>query len=427
MMNDAFPADLLSEALTRHQNGDFAEAGRLYRKILETDPENPDVQHMLALVERRSGNLLVACALMTAARRRRPAMAGLMENAANLRDQTHLAAIAANAEGRTAEALSLLEAATELDPAHEKGWRGRASLARALGRDSAEVDALRRVVQFSPRDEDAWVQLAFALDRQGKRSEALETARLAAAALPERIEHLRSLRIALSLDARQYQPFLKRLHQHLAPRVYVEIGIFQGATLALANPETQVVGIDPNPKLAAPLPANTRVWPMTSDAFFADPTASAALAALGPIDLAFIDGFHSFDQALRDFINLEMRMKPDGVILIHDCHPMDAASAERTAHPTARLWAGDVWKAILCLKAYRPDLQVRTLPLRPTGLAVVTGLNPGSTMLRDCFDQIVERFASLPFAFIDGRQEEALNVVAADWDIWAACLPVRIA
>lgn len=426
-MNDASLADLLSEALTRHQNGDIEAAGRLYRKILEVDPDNADVQHMLALVERRSGDLLAACALMTTARRLRPAMIGLTENAANLRDQTHLAALAANAKGRVAEALSLLEAATELDPAHEKGWRGRASLARALGLDGAEVDALRQVLAFNPRDAVAWVQLILALKRQSDRAAALEAARRALAALPERVEEFRSLLLDLGLDERQYQPFLKRLHQHLAPRVYVEIGVFQGVTLALANPETKVVGVDPNPKIAVPLSADTQVWPMTSDAFFADPESSAALAALGTLDLAFIDGFHSFDQALKDFINLEARMRPDGVILIHDCYPMDAACAERTANPTARLWAGDVWKAILCLKAYRPDLQVRTLPLRPTGLAVVTGLNPNSTVLRDSFDEIVARFAPLPFAYIDGRQEEALNVVPADWDMLAARLPVRTA
>src|SRR5450631_1084438 len=34
---------------------------------------------------------------------------------------------------------------------------------------------------------------------------------------------------------------------------------------------------------------------------------------------------------------------------------------------------GDVWKTVLCLKHYRPDLDVFTIATPPTGLTVVTG------------------------------------------------------
>jgi hypothetical protein len=36
-----------------------------------------------------------------------------------------------------------------------------------------------------------------------------------------------------------------------------------------------------------------------------------------------------------------------------------------------------VWKVVVWLRRHRPDLRVATLDVGPTGLAVVTGLDPG--------------------------------------------------
>ena len=42
------------------------------------------------------------------------------------------------------------------------------------------------------------------------------------------------------------------------------------------------------------------------------------------LDLAFIDGMHHFEFALRDFINVEKYCSADSIILIHDVYPIDA-------------------------------------------------------------------------------------------------------
>lgn len=39
------------------------------------------------------------------------------------------------------------------------------------------------------------------------------------------------------------------------------------------------------------------------------------------IDLAFIDGDHTYEGALKDFRNVYPLMKKGGIILAHDCHP----------------------------------------------------------------------------------------------------------
>ena len=49
-----------------------------------------------------------------------------------------------------------------------------------------------------------------------------------------------------------YFDMLDRVHQHLLPRTYVEIGVNNGRSFALALPGTECVGIDPEPPTDIP-------------------------------------------------------------------------------------------------------------------------------------------------------------------------------
>lgn len=207
-----------------------------------------------------------------------------------------------------------------------------------------------------------------------------------------------------------YYGLLRRAHEVLAPQRYLEIGVHKGHSLALAGPQTRVVGVDPEP-MVADLGDNAVVVSATSDDFFADADLLGLLG--GPIDLAFVDGLHLYEQALRDVANVERHSSPTGVILIHDCLPIDAATSAR--EQTGMVWSGDVWKVVVALRRYRPDLSVTTVDVEPTGLAVVSGLDPYNTVLFDRYDEIVDELRDLSFDDLEnlGRRE-ALNVVNAD-------------
>ena len=112
-------------------------------------------------------------------------------------------------------------------------------------------------------------------------------------------------------------------------------------------------------------------------------------------DLAFIDGLHLFEQVLKDFINLERYARKDSVILIHDCLPIAPVVAERER--CTGFWTGDVWRIIPCLKTFRPDLKIVTIPTKPSGLGVVTNMDATSTVLTDNYDEIVRYYLSLNF------------------------------
>jgi spore maturation protein CgeB len=145
-----------------------------------------------------------------------------------------------------------------------------------------------------------------------------------------------------------YFALMQELHQDLKPDVYLEIGTESGASLALSKGLS--IAIDPAFQIEADVMGSKSgliLQQCTSDAFFA----SGLLEKLGvKIDLAFLDGMHLFEYLLRDFINTEQHMSPDGAIL-----------------------------------------------MPPSGLVVVSGLDPESRVLSDKMDEILARYSEMSF------------------------------
>jgi hypothetical protein len=58
-------------------------------------------------------------------------------------------------------------------------------------------------------------------------------------------------------------------------------------------------------------------------------------------------------------------------------------------------WTGDVWRCALLLKRRRPDLRITALDAPPTGLLLVTNLDPNSSMLRENYTALVEEMHAI--------------------------------
>lgn len=224
---------------------------------------------------------------------------------------------------------------------------------------------------------------------------------------------------AIEMPGEPYGALIDRIHAHLQPRTYLEIGVFRGASLRLVRPSTAAIGVDPLPKIDFPLPPNIRVVAKKSDDYFAEHDVRAELGGL-PVELGFIDGLHQFEYALRDFINLERLSAAASTILIHDVYPLDANTAARERRTT--FWSGDTWRVVLLLRRYRPDLVVHTVLAPPSGLAIVRNLDPGSTLLRDNLGALVAEGLQLDYDTLDTDKAGQLALLPNDWEAVRAIL-----
>ena len=204
------------------------------------------------------------------------------------------------------------------------------------------------------------------------------------------------------IDGIRYLRMLGRMHLALAPKWYLEVGTFTGRSLSKVD--CNFVAVDPQFRLRSPLShPNARqmhLFQQTSDDFFESKFAERNEIKF---DCAFLDGLHHFEVLLRDFVNAERLMSPGGVIALHDCCPSTVEMTVRDQIDGA--WTGDVWKTFLILMRNRPDLTFDVASAAPTGLVVIRGLDPDSTVLSERYDALVEEYRDMALADCEGGIE----------------------
>lgn len=159
---------------------------------------------------------------------------------------------------------------------------------------------------------------------------------------------------------------LAALHRLTRPRTYLETGVNTGHSLALSRVPS--IGIDPEFTVTAELQADVHLARTSSDEFFARPRPLAHLP-VGVVDLAFVDGMHLAEYALRDVVAIERFTLPTSVLVLDDVLPLQVDHAARRRH--TNMWTGDVYKAVVALRRFRPDLLVLEVDTKPTGTCVV--------------------------------------------------------
>ncbi len=229
---------------------------------------------------------------------------------------------------------------------------------------------------------------------------------------------------ATLLPGPDYLTVLGWIHSMLRPAVYVEIGVRNGDSLRAALPGTTCIGIDPAPALSGDFPAAPTMFEMTSDQFFETVFPGSVLNAR-PISFAFIDGLHLFEQSLRDFINLEKFASPESVITIHDCIPLDDLTSARER--TTDFYTGDIWKLPVALRQYRPDLQISVIRTGPTGLCLVSRLDPVSKALESSYEDIVSKYVPIAYSKYLESEERGRETVENSFDSVKACLAAAAA
>lgn len=201
-----------------------------------------------------------------------------------------------------------------------------------------------------------------------------------------------------AINGLNYYDVLKGLLSAVNPEWYLEIGSRNGRSLSQS--EQNYIAIDPEFDLQYDVVNNAKkmfLFQQTSDEFFSSKFLQKNDIKPG---VSFIDGMHLFEFALRDFINCEAVMERDGIICLHDVCPYNIPQTTREIKYMTELkrpWTGDVWKLVVILQRYRPDLNIDILKASSTGFACVSNLDDKNTVLIDNYDDILKQFTELTF------------------------------
>ena len=178
-------------------------------------------------------------------------------------------------------------------------------------------------------------------------------------------------------------------------KTYLEIGVASGDVFFRVKAR-QKIAVDPLFKFSTmkqirqiiknPWNVRNRYYEMTSDEYFSKRRATVERRGL---DVAFVDGLHTFEQSLRDVENCLRYLNEGGVIIVHDCNPpSDAAAFPAASIDHARnanvsgwtgVWCGDTWKTIVYLRSVNANLRIFVLDC-DTGVGIITRGSPDATL-----------------------------------------------
>jgi hypothetical protein len=214
---------------------------------------------------------------------------------------------------------------------------------------------------------------------------------------------------------------VQQVIDHRRARNYLEIGVKKGK-LFLNVRARKKMAVDPVLKIKAARKLKyclrnmsnifNEYYEMTSDHFF--DTQASRIAGSDKIDVAFVDGLHTYQQSLIDVQNCLKHLSEKGVVLMHDCSPqsdvqacpVDSRKLADDISPDGKTagWSGDVWKTIVNLRSNRSDLNIFVLDC-DHGIGFITYGKPDK-MLQWSEDKI----AAMSYQDLAENREELINL-----------------
>jgi predicted TPR repeat methyltransferase len=153
--------EAIAVAILLQKNDQLAEAGVVFRRVLEVAPGHPRALHYAGILAHQQGRRDEALALVERSLALEPDRA---DGHSNL-------GIILQAAGRTDEAIAAYERAIALDPEHANAHSNLGALLRATGRPVEAEAAYRRAIAIDPQHADAWNNLGILLNGLGRPQE----------------------------------------------------------------------------------------------------------------------------------------------------------------------------------------------------------------------------------------------------------------
>jgi protein O-GlcNAc transferase len=181
-------AEAFAIAVQHHRAGRLQAAESFYLQILQADPENADVLHLLGLIHAQAGNHRMAVEYIGRALAVRPDWAEAQANLGNVLTEL----------GRPDEAVSVLRRALQLKSDHAEAHNSLGTALEAQGDVDEAMACYRRAVELRPGFAEAHSNLGNALKGRGRLDEAINCYRRALGLRPDFAEVHNNLGVALS-------------------------------------------------------------------------------------------------------------------------------------------------------------------------------------------------------------------------------------
>jgi predicted O-linked N-acetylglucosamine transferase (SPINDLY family) len=154
---------VFAAALRHHQTGRLDEAERLYRQILQADPNHADALHFLGVIAHQRGSNEAALELLNAAIAQNGRVASFHNNLGNV----------LKALGRLDEAVASYRRALTLKPDHAEAHANLGSALQGQGQLESAAAAYRQALSLKPGSAETHNNLGNTLQAQGKLDEAV--------------------------------------------------------------------------------------------------------------------------------------------------------------------------------------------------------------------------------------------------------------
>lgn len=176
---------------------------------------------------------------------------------------------------------------------------------------------------------------------------------------------------------------------------YLEIGV-AGGTQFHAAPAARKVAVDPHFRfdLAEARAANPSATyhHVSSDVYFGE-----IARPDDRFDVIFLDGLHTLEQTLRDFLNSTMCLKPKGVIVIDDIYPSSYPASlpnqgqflqlKTALRMEGNSWMGDVYRLVFFINSFCQQFTYRAVS-KPRQLVVWHKARPAAEIRHERVEDI---------------------------------------
>ena len=193
----------LQKAVLLHQSGELAQAGIIYKRVLETDPENSDALHLLGLVSHQSGQSATAIGLIKRALKVFPNQPDFLRNLGNILRES----------GQFEEAVRICKYIIQLQPESAEMYTILGLTLKDSMQFEEAVQAYRQAIRINPVYDDVYNYLGNVLQEQGKKlEESIQAYHKAIAINPEYAQAFSNFGEVLKRRG-EFQPAVQAYHQ----------------------------------------------------------------------------------------------------------------------------------------------------------------------------------------------------------------------